>query len=109
MERKHTMKMRWMVATAVALPLATSFAEPQGKPGQGPAKGPPPFEEMDENGDGKIALGEFVEAHQKMLEQRFRRIDENNDGFLSQGEMESARERMQKRRGPGQGGPAGED
>lgn len=59
--------------------------------------GPPPFTEIDANGDGSVSLGEFTEAQQKQIEKRFRFMDSNNDGKLSQGEMESGRERMKKR------------
>lgn len=93
----------WILAGVVALSGAVN-AEPGGQgEGQGPGgRGgdhrPPPFEEMDANSDGTVSLGEFVEAHQKSLEKRFRNIDSNNDGQLSQGELDQARERMEKRR-----------
>ena len=96
------MKPYGLILAGVLMCSGAAFAE-QGK-GQGPGGGkdgdhrPPAFEDMDANGDGSVSLGEFTEAHQKMLEKRFRNIDSNNDGQLSKGEMDQARERMDKHR-----------
>jgi len=64
-----------------------------GGPGSGPEQGPPPFSELDPNGDGKLTLEEFKQHkiphgdHDEV----FRMIDANGDGVITQAEFDSHR------------------
>ncbi len=69
---------------------AQSAAAPEEKPHP-----QSPFAEIDTNGDGKIDYNEFLAAHEKKIEMRFKALDTNGDGFLTQDETMAAKERHQ--------------
>lgn len=45
------------------------------------------MEQADTNHDGKISHDEFMAAHQKLLEERFKKLDTNSDGFIDKDEL----------------------
>ena len=55
-----------------------------------------PFEEMDQNKDGKLTLEEHRNFHESKSKQWFQDMDLNKDGAVTQEEIKSAHER----RGP---------
>lgn len=83
MNRKtlYTLSLAFTFAAAIA---AAAFARPPRHDGRG---GPPPFEKMDTDKDGKISKAEWEADHAK----RFSEMDKNGDGFLDKDEMRPPR------------------
>jgi Ca2+-binding EF-hand superfamily protein len=55
------------------------------------------MEEADTNHDGKISFDEFKAAHEKRMQEQFKRMDANGDGFIDKAEMEKGRDQMRER------------
>lgn len=68
--------------------------------------GPPPFEKMDADKDGKISMDEFKahapkEASPERIAGKFKKLDANGDGFIAKDEFPKPGEGGHKRGGDG--------
>lgn len=55
------------------------------------------MEQADTNHDGKISHDEFKAAHEKRMEEIFKKLDTNGDGFIDKDEMRKGREMMREK------------
>jgi len=49
----------------------------------------PSIEDMDKDGDGKVTLEEFTDAHLARIKEMFDRLDANKDGVISKEDREA--------------------
>jgi len=52
----------------------------------------------DTNNDGKITYDEFKAAHEKRMEEHFKRMDKNGDGAIDESERQAMHEKMHEMR-----------
>lgn len=55
------------------------------------------MEEADANHDGKVSYDEFKAAHEKRMQEHFKKMDANGDGFVDKAEAQKAREMMREK------------
>ncbi len=55
------------------------------------------MEEADTNHDGKVSFDEFKAAHEKRLEERFKKLDANGDGSVDKDELRKGRDTMREK------------
>ena len=115
-QRKHIMKLKTLLLTALAACLIPTLAQAEGRSvggdQDGKRKGPPSQEERgerfantDSNGDEQLSFEEVESAGATRLAEQFDKIDQTGDGQLSKDELKAAH---QKRRKGGKGGKGGE-
>jgi len=88
------MKKQILIATLLTLSTAATATLAVAKPGFGPARERPTFEQLDADGDGALSQAELAAQGQK----RFAAADADGDGLLSAEELATrAQERIAKR------------
>ena len=55
------------------------------------------MDQADTNHDGKVSHDEFKAAHEKRMEEMFKKLDANGDGFIDKEEMRKGREMMREK------------
>ncbi len=93
------------IAVGAALLLAMQGAAWANHDGSGPHAGgndgmgghQQMMEQADTNHDGKISHDEFKAAHEKRMEEMFKKLDANGDGFIDKDEMAKGRDAMRER------------
>jgi EF hand len=87
----------WLVAMMMGATATIALADSH--EGMPPPPGhEPPEMKADANGDGKVSYDEFKAAHEKHMEERFKKMDANGDGFIDESEKKAAKDKFKERR-----------
>lgn len=82
--------------TALLLALQGAAWAMEGGPGGG-REHDRMMEEADANHDGKVSYDELKAAHEKRMQEHFKKMDANGDGFVDKAEAQKAREMMREK------------
>lgn len=85
-----------MVVAMLTAGLAFGGDDKEKAGGDKPHHGPPPFEKLDANADGKVSAEEFKamapkDAPPEKIEAKFKKYDANGDGSVTKEEFDAAR------------------
>lgn len=83
----------WLVAMMMGATATIALADSHEGPGH-----ESPEMKADANGDGKVSYDEFKAAHEKHMDERFKKVDANGDGFIDESEKKAAKDKFKERR-----------